>query len=71
MELPTYYVYPNEAETIERNASPIVTEWEFQKSLDFKSEPVMITVMGPGEEKHDVSTPQIQTSLVQEEAENS
>ena len=71
MELPTYYVYPTKAETIEKNASPIVTEWEFQKSLDFQSEPVVITVMGPGEEEHDVSTPKIQTSLIREEAENS
>lgn len=71
MQLPTFYVYASDSDIPEDNGLPVVSQWQFQKTLDFHSEPVAIQVLVPGNEIQSVNTPGIVSSLVGPIADNS
>ncbi|MDA0347284.1 MAG: hypothetical protein O3C43_03910 [Verrucomicrobia bacterium] len=71
MELSVFNVYAPDSKETKNNSFLMNSNWKFQKSLDFNSEPDFITVVGPGEESHSIPTPSIKTTLVNTSIENS
>ena len=71
MQLPVFYVYASEDEANELKGLAVNTEWKFEKSLDFDSEPVAVQILGPGDTVQNVDTPGIQIDLVKTDIENS